>query len=99
MNPHYSAKWTAAKGFANDPWFSDYGGVLPPQTRRGNGNSPTSQCIFQYIYINLANDLKKRQNDRSVFFLDAKDEFAKKGTQNTLTEENIEKIAKTYLAK
>ncbi|MDD7045265.1 MAG: N-6 DNA methylase, partial [Peptoniphilaceae bacterium] len=34
---------------------------------------------------------------RSVFFIDAKDEYEKSGTRNTLTEENIEKIYKTYI--
>lgn len=41
--------------------------------------------------------LKKNKTHRSVFFIDAKDEYEKSGTRNTLTEENIEKIYKTYI--
>ena len=32
MNPPYSAKWSAAEGFLNDPRFSDYG-VLAPKSK------------------------------------------------------------------
>ena len=32
MNPPYSAKWSAAQGFLNDPRFSDYG-VLAPKSK------------------------------------------------------------------
>ena len=32
MNPPYSQKWSADKGFLNDPRFSDYG-VLPPKSK------------------------------------------------------------------
>ena len=32
MNPPYSAKWDASKGFLDDPRFSEYG-VLPPKSR------------------------------------------------------------------
>lgn len=32
MNPPYSAKWHASKGFLDDPRFADYG-VLPPKSR------------------------------------------------------------------
>lgn len=32
MNPPYSLKWSAAKGFLSDPRFADYG-VLPPKSK------------------------------------------------------------------
>ena len=43
--------------------------------------------------------LKKDKTDRSVYFIDASDEFVKKGNKNELTEENIEKIIKAYKAR
>lgn len=33
MNPPYSAKWSANKGFLEDSRFSDYGGVLAPKSK------------------------------------------------------------------
>jgi type I restriction enzyme M protein len=33
MNPPYSAKWSAEKGFLDDPRFSMYGGVLAPKSK------------------------------------------------------------------
>ena len=43
--------------------------------------------------------LKKDKTDRSVYFIDASDEFIKKGNKNELTEVNIEKIIKAYKAR
>jgi len=40
--------------------------------------------------------LKKDKTDRSVYFIDASEEFVKKGNKNELTEANIEKIIKAY---
>jgi len=33
MNPPYSASWSAAKGFLQDPRFSDFGGKLAPKSK------------------------------------------------------------------
>ncbi|MGC4440374.1 N-6 DNA methylase, partial [Streptococcus suis] len=33
MNPPYSAKWSAAKGFLQDERFMDYGGKLAPKSK------------------------------------------------------------------
>lgn len=41
--------------------------------------------------------LRKDKKDRSVFFIDAKDEYVKEGTQNNLAGQNIEKIFKTFM--
>ena len=38
--------------------------------------------------------LKKDKTDRSVYFIDASEEFEKKGNKNELTEDNIQKIFK-----
>ena len=43
--------------------------------------------------------LKKDKTDRSVYFIDASEEFVKKGNKNELTEENIQKIFKAYKTK
>lgn len=145
MNPPYSAKWSAAKGFINDPRFADFGGVLPPKSKadlafllhglyhlkadgtmiivlphgplfRGGAEGKIRRALLENgsidgiiglpanVFFNTSIPtilmiLRKDKTDRSVFFIDAKDEFEKEGTQNILTEENIEKIAQTYLAK
>ena len=38
--------------------------------------------------------LRKDKTDRSVYFIDANEEFVKKGNKNELTEDNIQKIYK-----
>ena len=43
--------------------------------------------------------LKKDKTDRSVYFIDASEEFVKKGNKNELTDANIEKIIKAYKEK
>ena len=43
--------------------------------------------------------LKKDKTDRSVYFIDASEEFVKKGNKNELTDANIEKIIKAYKTK
>lgn len=43
--------------------------------------------------------LKKDKTDRSVYFIDASEEFVKKGNKNELTDANIEKIIKAYKQK
>lgn len=43
--------------------------------------------------------LRKDKTDRSVYFIDASNEFTKKGNKNELTEENIQKIFKAYKSK
>ena len=40
--------------------------------------------------------LKKDKTDRSVYFVDASEEYTKSGNKNELTEENIEKIFEAY---
>ena len=39
---------------------------------------------------------KCRQKDENVLFIDASNEFEKAKNQNILTDENIEKIVRTY---
>ncbi|WP_297282206.1 type I restriction-modification system subunit M [uncultured Anaerococcus sp.] len=43
--------------------------------------------------------LKKDKTDRSVYFIDASEDFVKKGNKNELTDANIEKIIKAYQSK
>ncbi|MDO4594908.1 MAG: type I restriction-modification system subunit M, partial [Tissierellia bacterium] len=40
--------------------------------------------------------LKKNKTDRNILFIDASNEFSKGKNQNTLTDEQVEKIVKTY---
>lgn len=48
MNPPYSAKWSAAKGFLDDPRFSPYG-VLPPKSK-------ADFAFLLHGYYHLKND-------------------------------------------
>lgn len=142
MNPPYSAKWSASKGFLDDPRFANFG-VLPPKSRadmafllhgfyhlKSEGvmvivlphgplfRSGAEGKIRKKLLENGAIDgiiglpssvffntsiptilmiLKKDKEDRSVFFIDAKDEYEKEGKQNILTEDHIEKIFNTYI--
>ena len=139
MNPPYSAKWDASKGFLDDPRFSEYG-VLPPKSRADFAfllhgfyhlkNTGTMAILLPHgvlfrsgaeekirkimlengsidAVIGLAPNLfystgipvsliilKKDKTDRSVYFIDASEEFVKKGNKNELTEDNIQKIYK-----
>lgn len=139
MNPPYSAKWDASKGFLDDPRFSEYG-VLPPKSRADFAfllhgfyhlkNTGTMAILLPHgvlfrsgaeekirkimlengsidAVIGLAPNLfystgipvsliilRKDKTDRSVYFIDASEEFVKKGNKNELTEENIQKIYK-----
>ena len=141
MNPPYSAKWDASKGFLDDPRFAEYG-VLPPKSRADFAfllhgfyhlkNTGTMAILLPHgvlfrsgaeekirkimlengsidAVIGLAPNLfystgipvsliilKKDKTDRSVYFIDASEEFEKKGNKNELTEENIQKIFKAY---
>lgn len=139
MNPPYSAKWDASKGFLDDPRFSEYG-VLPPKSRADFAfllhgfyhlkNTGTMAILLPHgvlfrsgaeekirkimlengsidAVIGLAPNLfystgipvsliilRKDKTDRSVYFIDASEEFVKKGNKNELTEDNIQKIYK-----
>lgn len=139
MNPPYSAKWDASKGFLDDPRFSEYG-VLPPKSRADFAfllhgfyhlkNTGTMAILLPHgvlfrsgaeekirkimlengsidAVIGLAPNLfystgipvsliilRKDKTDRSVYFIDASEEFIKKGNKNELTEDNIQKIYK-----
>lgn len=139
MNPPYSAKWDASKGFLEDPRFSEYG-VLPPKSRadfafllhgfyhlKSTGTmaillphgvlfrSGAEEKIRKIMLENGSIDaviglapnlfystgipvsliiLRKDKTDRSVYFIDASEEFVKKGNKNELTEDNIQKIYK-----
>ena len=139
MNPPYSAKWDASKGFLEDPRFSEYG-VLPPKSRADFAfllhgfyhlkNTGTMAILLPHgvlfrsgaeakirkimlengsidAVIGLAPNLfystgipvsliilRKDKTDRSVYFIDASEEFVKKGNKNELTEDNIQKIYK-----
>ena len=142
MNPPYSAKWSAAKGFLDDQRFAAYG-ILPPKSKadmafllhgfyhlkdtgtmiivlphgplfRGGAEGKIRRKLLENgsidgviglpanVFFNTSIPtilmiLRKDKKDRSVFFIDAKDEFVKEGTQNNLSDENIEKIFKTYM--
>lgn len=50
MNPPYSAKWSAAKGFLDDPRFASYG-VLPPKSK-------ADFAFLLHGYFHLKNDGK-----------------------------------------
>lgn len=50
MNPPYSAKWSAAKGFLDDPRFTSYG-VLPPKSK-------ADFAFLLHGYFHLKNDGK-----------------------------------------
>lgn len=139
MNPPYSAKWDASKGFLDDPRFAEYG-VLPPKSKADYAfllhgfyhlkNTGTMAILLPHgvlfrsgaeekirkimlengsidAVIGLAPNLfystgipvsliilKKDKTDRSVYFIDASEEFVKKGNKNELTEDNIQKIFK-----
>ena len=139
MNPPYSAKWDASKGFLDDPRFAEYG-VLPPKSRADFAfllhgfyhlkNTGTMAILLPHgvlfrsgaeekirkimlengsidAVIGLAQNLfystgipvsliilRKDKTDRSVYFIDASEEFVKKGNKNELTEDNIQKIFK-----
>lgn len=43
--------------------------------------------------------LKKNNTERSVFFIDASKEFKKERAQNFLTDDNVDKIVQTYIAR
>lgn len=144
MNPPYSAKWDASKGFLDDPRFAEYG-VLPPKSKadyafllhgfyhlknpgimaillphgvlfRSGAEEKIRKILLENgcidAVIGLAPNLfystgipvsliilRKDKTDRSVYFIDASNEFAKKGNKNELTEENIQKIFKAYKSK
>lgn len=144
MNPPYSAKWDASKGFLDDPRFAEYG-VLPPKSKadyafllhgfyhlknpgimaillphgvlfRSGAEEKIRKILLENgcidAVIGLAPNLfystgipvsliilRKDKTDRSVYFIDASCEFAKKGNKNELTEENIQKIFKAYKSK
>ena len=144
MNPPYSAKWEASKGFLDDPRFAEYG-VLPPKSKadyafllhgfyhlkntgimaillphgvlfRSGAEEKIRKILLENgcidAVIGLAPNLfystgipvsliilRKYKTDRSVYFIDASNEFAKKGNKNELTEENIQKIFKAYKSK
>lgn len=144
MNPPYSAKWEASKGFLDDPRFAEYG-VLPPKSKadyafllhgfyhlknpgimaillphgvlfRSGAEEKIRKILLENgcidAVIGLAPNLfystgipvsliilRKDKTDRSVYFIDASNEFAKKGNKNELTEENIQKIFKAYKSK
>ena len=55
-----------------------------------------SNVFFNTSIPTILMILRKDKTDRSVFFIDAKDEYGKSGTQNVLTEKNIDKIFTTY---
>ena len=144
MNPPYSAKWDASKGFLDDPRFAEYG-VLPPKSKadyafllhgfyhlknpgimaillphgvlfRSGAEEKIRKILLENgcidAVIGLAPNLfystgipvsliilRKDKTDRSVYFIDASNEFTKKGNKNELTEENIQKIFKAYKSK
>lgn len=144
MNPPYSAKWDASKGFLDDPRFAEYG-VLPPKSKadyafllhgfyhlknpgimaillphgvlfRSGAEEKIRKILLENgcidAVIGLAPNLfystgipvsliilRKDKTGRSVYFIDASNEFAKKGNKNELTEENIQKIFKAYKSK
>lgn len=144
MNPPYSAKWSAAKGFLEDPRFASVG-VLPPKSRadmafllhgfyhlkqdgvmiivlphgplfRGGAEEKIRKALLDRgvvdgiiglpanAFVNTSIPttlwvLKKDKADKSVFFIDASEEYKKEGNKNTLTEENVEKIHQAYLAR
>ena len=139
MNPPYSAKWDASKGFLDDPRFAEYG-VLPPKSRADFAfllhgfyhlkNTGTMAILLPHgvlfrsgaeekirtimlengsidAVIGLAPNLfystgipvsliilRKDKTDRNVYFIDASEEFVKKGNKNELAEDNIQKIFK-----
>ena len=144
MNPPYSAKWDASKGFLDDPRFAEYG-VLPPKSKadyafllhgfyhlknpgimaillphgvlfRSGAEEKIRKILLENgcidAVIGLAPNLfystgipvsliilRKDKTDRSVYFIDSSNEFAKKSNKNELTEENIQKIFKAYKSK
>ena len=144
MNPPYSAKWDASKGFLDDPRFAEYG-VLPPKSKadyafllhgfyhlknpgimaillphgvlfRSGAEEKIRKILLENgcidAVIGLAPNLfystgipvsliilRKDKSDRSVYFIDASNEFVKKGNKNELTEDNIQKIFKAYKSK
>lgn len=141
MNPPYSAKWSAAQGFLNDPRFSDYG-VLAPKSKadyafllhgfyhlkntgtmaiilphgvlfRGAAEGKIRQKLVDsgavYAVIGLPSNLfyntsipttiialKKNRAERDILFIDASKQFVKGKKQNTMSDENIDRILKLY---
>ncbi|UUX34721.1 type I restriction-modification system subunit M [Fundicoccus culcitae] len=144
MNPPYSAKWSAAKGFLDDPRFSPYG-VLAPKSKadfafllhgfyhlkndgvmgivlphgilfRGGAEGKIRQILLESGYIDTVIGLpanlfystsipttvvilKKNKPDKTVFFIDASNDFEKVKTQNNLTDAHIDKIIEAYINK
>lgn len=144
MNPPYSAKWSAVKGFLDDPRFAPYG-VLAPKSRadfafllhgfyhlkadgvmaivlphgvlfRGGAEAKIRQIMLEnghiYAVIGLPPNLffntpipttiivlRKDYAERDVFFIDASEEFTKKGNQNILEPHHIDKIMAAYNAR
>ncbi len=142
MNPPYSAKWSAAKGFLDDVRFAPYG-VLAPKSRadmafllhgfyhlksngvmaivlphgvlfRGGAEEKIRQILLEnghiYAVIGLPANiffntsipttvivLRKDYGARDVLFIDASEEFTKKGNQNVLEDKHIEKILQAYV--
>lgn len=142
MNPPYSANWSRADSFMEDPRFSPYG-ALAPKSRadlsfllhgfyhlketgvmtivlphgvlfRGGAEAKIRKKLLEDgsidAVLGLPADLfyntgipttilvlKKNKTKRDVLFIDASKEFARKKTQNYLTEEHIDKIVTTYL--
>lgn len=144
MNPPYSAKWDASKGFLDDPRFAEYG-VLPPKSKadyafllhgfyhlknpgimaillphgvlfRSGAEEKIRKILLENgcidAVIGLAPNLfystgipvsliilRKDKTDRSVYFIDASEEYYKESTKNSLSNENIIKIFDAYKSK
>ncbi len=144
MNPPYSAKWEASKGFLDDPRFAEYG-VLPPKSKadyafllhgfyhlknpgimaillphgvlfRSGAEEKIRKILLENgcidAVIGLAPNLfystgipvsliilRKDKTDRSVYFIDASEEYYKESTKNSLSNENIIKIFDAYKSK
>lgn len=144
MNPPYSAKWTADKGFLDDPRFAPYG-VLAPKSKadfafllhgyyhlkdtgvmaivlphgvlfRGAAEGKIRKILLEHgaidtviglpanIFFNTSIPttvivLKKNRKNRDVFFIDASKDFEKGKNQNVLTNDAIDNILQTYLAR
>ena len=111
MNPPYSAKWNAAKGFLQDERFSDYG-VLAPKSKadyafllhglyhlKNNGTMAIvlpHGVLFRGAAEGKIREKLLRAGNIYAVIIDASKKFEKDKKQNKMTDEHIEEVLELY---